>query len=75
MTLSTPAALLYLAALALTVLSRLFKKGSGLAYIGGVFWAAGTITALVDASSMTEVLVFTLLMLTAAGIGKRRAAP
>lgn len=71
----TPAAPLFLAALALAILPRLFKKGRILTYIGGLFWAVGTVIGLVDGASMTEVLVITLLLLTAAGWPTRRDAP
>jgi len=71
--LSMTCALLYTAALALTVLPRVIKKGAALSYAGGLCWAAGTVLALVAGARPAQVLVCTLALAAAAGWGRRRA--
>ena len=70
--LSSPGALLlYLAALLLTLLGAVLKKGSVLSYFGGFFWVFGTLAALWAGCDLREILVPTLLLLLLSRLGRR----
>lgn len=67
--LQTPAALiLYLAALLLAAAGVFWKKGVFLTYLGGICWAAGTLTAWLFGVSLQEILVVTLILLGVSAI-------
>ncbi len=69
-----PAAL-YLAAAVLTALGAGLERGRVPAFLGGLFWAAGTVGALVEGAGPDEILCVTLaLLLLSAGFQKQRAA-
>ena len=71
--LQTPAALLlYLAALLLTALGVVLKKGPTLSYSGGLCQAAFAVIAWLSGVSLRELLALTLLLLavSALQIGK-----
>ncbi len=67
--LQTPAALLlYLAALLLTALGAVLKKGPALSYSGGLCWAAFAIAAWLFGVSLRELLALTLLLLAVSAL-------
>ena len=73
--LHAPAALgLYLAALILTAVGGLWRKGTLLPWIGGLCWVAGTLAALLAGVPLRVLLVVTLLLLglSALRTGKER---
>ncbi len=65
---------LYLASAVLTALGAFLERGRIPAFLGGLLWAAGTVSALVEGAELPEVLCATLaLLLISAGFWKRRA--
>lgn len=70
--LSSPAVLLYLAAMLLTLAGIYIKKGLFLSYIGGFFWAAGTLVALYTGAPLRELLPATLLLLAVSALPGQR---
>jgi len=67
--------LLYLSAAVLAALGARLKRGYAFAFAGGLFWAAGSVDALVEGVPLDELLCVTLaLLLASTGPGKRRAA-
>ncbi len=68
-----PAAL-YLASAVLTALGESLERGRVPAFLGGLLWAAGTMSALVEGAGLPEILCVTLvLLLISTGFWKRRA--
>lgn len=68
-----PAAL-YLASAVLAALGAILERGRVPAFAGGLFWAAGTVCALVEGAGLPELLCVTLaLLLISDGLGKRGA--
>ena len=65
---------LYLAALVLTAVGGLWRKGTLLPWIGGLCWAAGTLAALWAGVPLRELLVVALLLLSFSALrtGKER---
>ena len=58
-------ALPLLAALLLSVCGASLKRGHILSFLGGLCWAAGTVSALVEGAALAEVLIVTLALLLA----------
>lgn len=52
-----------LAAVLLTVCGASLKRGHALSFFGGLCWAAGTVSALVEGAALDEVLIVTLVLL------------
>ncbi len=68
-----PAALLlYLAALLLTALGAVRKKGLALSYLGGLCWAGGSLLAWYGGTPPRELLAVALLLLLIEGLRMRR---
>ncbi len=64
----------YLASAVLTALGAGLKRMSAPAFLGGLFWAAGTVGALVEGAGLPELLCVTLaLLLLSTGFWRRRA--
>ena len=58
-------ALPLLAAAVLSVCGASLKRGHILSFLGGLCWAAGTVSALVEGAALDEVLIVTLALLLA----------
>ena len=56
-------ALPLLAAVLLGVCGASLKRGHALSFLGGLCWAAGTVSALVEGAPLDEVLIVTLALL------------
>lgn len=63
--------LLYLTAAVLTARGKRLKYGYALLSIGGLFWAVGTVSALVDGVPLDEPLCMALLLLLLS-VGRRK---
>lgn len=68
-------AALYLAAAVLTVWGAFRAENRLPAFGGGLLWAAGTVSALVEGASLEAVLTATLVMLLASTGVWRRGRP
>jgi hypothetical protein len=55
--------LLFLAALALTLLGKVLKKGHTLSFFGGICFALCAVSVYVDGGTTQEVLILALIML------------
>lgn len=65
-------ALPLLAAVLLSVCGASLERGHTLSFLGGLCWAAGTVSALVEGASLDETLVVTLaLLLVSTGFWRR----
>ena len=65
-------ALPLLAAVLLGVCGASWKRGHALSFLGGLCWAAGTVSALVEGAPLDEVLIITLaLLLVSTGFWRR----
>ncbi len=72
--LHAPPVPLYLAAAVLTGLGACLRRGRVPAFLGGLFWAAGTVSALVEGASPDGILCVTLaLLLLSTGFWRRKA--
>ena len=66
-------AALFLAALALCAVGAAFKRAEGLAYLGGLFWAASAVAGIACGVPLSESLVTALLLAAiTAGLWGRR---
>ncbi len=65
---------LYLTAAVLTALGAALERGGAPAFLGGLSWAAGTVSALVEGAGLEEILCVTLALLLISTSGERRRA-
>lgn len=61
-----------LAALIFGVLDGAPQKSPAVGYLGGAFWVAGTLSALISGAGLEEVLAALLVLLLAENIFRRR---
>ena len=70
--LETPQLWPVLAALVLTLAGAVLKRAV-LSYAGGLCWAAASVLGLVQGASLTEILIFTLVLLLLGSIRTKEA--
>ena len=66
--LQIPQLFLVLTAVVCTLTGALRKGAGFLSYVGGFFWAAASIIGMVRGAELSEVLLFTLLLLLLSGL-------
>lgn len=65
---------LYFSAAALTALGAGLERGRIPAFLGGLFWAVGTVNSLVEGAALDEILCVTMVLLViSTGFWKQKA--